>query len=269
MQYDHFDVEVREGVARAELCGLGAPALGELGDEFLDLMLRLQTDSEARVVLVTDGDHTFDLPDCRDGLAPESDTANRQRLLTSDLESVRRIVTVIQELGKPVVMATRGAVRGAGLGFYMAGDLRLASVTATFRAPDLICGLLPDWGLTYTLPRLVGPGRALDIIWSHRTVGAEEAARIGLVDRLLEDAAWDDELAAYVARLAALPQPAVRLAKLAAQQAPQFDLTAMLSYEYEAQQLCLESRETAEGLAAWQEGRPPIYQPPIPEDGED
>jgi 2-(1,2-epoxy-1,2-dihydrophenyl)acetyl-CoA isomerase len=269
MQYEHFDLETDGAIAYVRFIGPGALKLGDLSDEFLDLMLRLQEDQAVRVVLITDGDNAFELPQSLEGLAQERASEHGRHLLAGELESARKIITLVQELGKPVVTATRGAVANAGLGFFMAGDVRLAGATATFTVPDLASGLMPDWGLTFILPRLVGPGRTLDLLWNRRTIGAADAARIGLVDRVLADESWDDELAAYLERLASLPQPAVRLTKLAAQQAPQLDLTTMLSYEYEAQQQCWESQETSEGLAAWQQGRSPIFQAPRGDDDDE
>ena len=105
-------------------------------------------------------------------------------LMAAEEEIARRIVTMFGEMSKPVVAATRGDVRDLGFAFYMAADVRLASRQASFTTPDLSGGISPGWGLTHTLPRLIGPGRALDLLWSRRTVGAEEAYGMGLVDRL-------------------------------------------------------------------------------------
>ena len=175
--------------------------------------------------------------------------------VAADLDTVRRVVTIVQESAKPVVAAVRGDVRDAGFGLLAAVDIRLAAPTATFTPPDMRTGLLPDWGLTHFLPRLIGTGHTLELLWSGRTVTAEEAHRLGLVDRLLAADTWDAELDAFCRRLAAVPQPALRLSKLVVQQANQFDTTSALSLEYEAQQQCWESRETAAGLAARVEGR--------------
>ena len=263
MQYDHFDCDIRDGIAHIRFIGPAAPSSAAACDEFLDLLLRLQDDNAVRVLLVTDGDNAFDL-------APNLDTFAELRRgegdfgpVAADLDQARKVVTMIQELIKPVVTATRGDVRGAGLGLFLASDVRLAGRSASFTAPDMAAGLMPDWGLTFTLPRLLGPGRFLEFLWSGRTLDAEEAARVGLVDRVLTDEAWEDDLTRLLERVAQLPQPMVRLTKLAAQQNGQLDLTAMLSYEFESQLQCWESLETAEGLNAWQENRRPVFQAPL------
>ncbi len=267
MDYQYFDCEIQDGTAEVTIQALGA-AVVDICDEFLDLMLRLQDDRAARVILITDGKRSFDLCPDLDRIAQGKCDGEGFDSLTPDLEIARKIITIIQEMSKPVVAASRGAVRESGFGLFLAADVRLASSTATFTLPDLSRGLLPDWGLSFTLPRLVGPSRALEMIWSRRTISGEEAGRIGLVDRVIEDASWADELAAFLDRLQSLPQPAVRLTKLALQQAAQFDLTSMLAYEYEAQKQCWQSSETTEGMAAFLANRQPEFSLPGPEEDE-
>jgi len=258
MEYQNFACEIAEGCAITRLTGPGAPQLADLHDEFVDLMLRLQEDRAVRVILFTDGDHAFDLHHNLDLAAETVRLGGGLEVLAATEEISRNIVTLISDSIKPVIAATRGDVRDFGLGFYMAADIRLASPQAAFTCQDMTGGLIPGWGLTHTLPQLIGRGRALDLLWSRRTIGAQEAWRIGLVDRLIDDAVWEQDLDAFLQQLAHLPQPGVRLVKLAVEQAANLDLTAMLSVEWESQQQCWESLETVEGLAAWQEERPPV-----------
>jgi enoyl-CoA hydratase/carnithine racemase len=257
MEYQNFDCEVADGCATVRMMGPGAPDMGDLCDEFLDLMLRLQEDRAVRMILFTDGDHAFELHHNLDGLSDRHRQGQGFELLAADEEISRKIVTLIQETTKPVVAATRGDIRNLGLGFFMAADIRLASDKASFTTQDMSGGLLPGWGLMYILPRLIGPGRTLDFLWSHRTVGAREAWQMGLVDRLIDDEVWEEELDRFTERMRRLPQPAVQLTKLGVQQAANLDLTTMLSVEWESQQQCWVSRETAEGLQARSEGRNP------------
>jgi 2-(1,2-epoxy-1,2-dihydrophenyl)acetyl-CoA isomerase len=179
--------------------------------------------------------------------------------MAGSLEIVRRVVTLMQEMGKPVVAAVSGDVRDAGFGMVMAADVRMACATATFTLQDMRHGLLPDWGLTYTLPRLIGPNRTLELFWSGRSIPAEEAARIGLIDRVVRSDVWEDEVERFARHLTMIPQPALQLSKMAVQQSPQFDMTTMLSLEYEAQQRCWDSRETATGMAAMLAGDDPDF----------
>jgi enoyl-CoA hydratase/carnithine racemase len=257
MEYQNFHCEIAEGSATISMNGPGAPQLADLHDEFVDLMLRLQEDRAVRAILFTDGDHSFDLHHELDNAAEARRLHGGLEVLAATEEISRAIVTLMRDYTKPIVAATRGDVSGFGLGFYMAADVRLATRQAAFTCQDYAGGLLAGWGLTHTLPLLMGQGRTLDFMWSHRTIGAEEAWQIGLVDRLLSDTTWEQDLDDYMLRLANLPQPAVRLTKLATEQAGVLDLTSMLSVEWESQQQCWESLETAEGLLAWEEGRAP------------
>jgi len=263
MEYRNFDCEIADGCARLRLIGPGAPEMGELCDEFVDAMLRLQEDRAVRVIAIMDGDHTFDLHHHFDGLSETHGEDRGFDTVAADDEIARRIVTVIQELAKPIIVATRGDVRDFGLGFYLAADIRLAAPTASFTVSGMTTGMLPGWGLIHTLPRLMGPGRALDFLWSGRTLGADEAYRLGLVDRLLGDATFDEDLDGFLEKLRRLPQPGVRLVKLGVQQAAHLDMTMMLDFEWESQQQCWASGETAEGMRAWQEGREPELDTPV------
>lgn len=269
MEYENFESEVRDGIAWVQILSAEAPSVGDLCDEFVDMLLRHQEDTVVRAVILTDGLRPFDLDDNLEGLAQERAEGQDFGALAPRLDSARRLVTALQELSKPVVAAAAGPVREAGFGLFLAADVRLAAATATFTPPDLVRGLLPDWGLTHSLPRLVGPGRTLELLWSGRTLDAAEAARSGLVDRVIPAEVWEEELDLLARRLASLPQPVVRLTKLAAQQSGQFDLTSMFSFEFEAQQQCWESRETAEGLAAFLDDRPPRFAPPAADTDED
>ncbi len=257
MDYQNFDVEIAEGAARVTLIGPGAPDMGLLCDEMVNLFLRLQEDNAVRVILFVDGDHSFDYHHSLDALAEAPGSSGGMEVLAVEQEIGRRIVTLIKELHKPVISATRGEIRHNGLGFYLAADVRLAGENATFTAPELSTGIVPGWGLAHTLPRLMGPGRALEFLWSRRTLTAAEAYSAGLIDRIVADDRWEEELDSLVERMRSLPQPAVHLTKLGAQQADSLDFTSMLSFEWESQQQCWNALETAEGLTAWLEGRTP------------
>lgn len=258
MNYQNFDCEIAEGCATVSLVGPGAPHLVDFHDEFVDLMLRLQEDRAVRVIVFTDGDHSFDLHHHLDAAADAYLDGGKMEILARTEKISRNIVTLLSDSTKPIIAATRGDVRDFGLGFFMAADFKLGSSQAVFTAPDLSSGLMAGWGLTHALPQLMGPGRALTFLCSDRTVSADEAQQIGLIDRLIDDSVWEQELDSFAQRIAQLPQPAAHLTKLAVQQAAHMDLTTMLSLEWESQQQCWESLETAEGLAAWREERKPL-----------
>ena len=268
MQYDYLDCEIQDGTAQLTLQGAASPPLSEFCDEFCDVFLRLQEDRAVRVILLRDGQQAFEMSPDLNGIAESRCNGEDFGALAPDMEIARRLVNFVQEMAKPVVAATRGLVRESGFGLFLAADVKLASESATFRPADLGRGLLPDWGLTHFLPRLIGPSRTLELLWSGRTLDAGEALRLGLVDRVIPDLEWDDELASFCERVGSLPQPAVHLTKLAVQQTAQFDLTSMLSYEFEAQQQCWNAHETSTGMSAYLSGERPDFSLPVLEDEE-
>ncbi len=268
MNYEFFDCEIENGVAIIKLIGACERSMTESGDELIDLSMRLQEDRAVRALLFSDAECSFDFGVDTTALAEARSRNADLEPLAPELDVTRRVITLLREMAKPVVAAARGDVRDGGLGLFMTADVRLAADTASFTAPNILGGLLPDWGLSHALPLAMGPGGALEFIWSGRTMPAAEASASGLVDRLVPSDVYEDELERFVERLAAIPQPAAYLSKLVNQQARQFDITTMLSLEYEAQQQCWSGRETVEGLNALADGRPPIY-PTLVEDSEE
>ena len=259
MDYQNFDVEIAEGCARISLIGPGSPDMAHLCDEFIDLMLRLEEDRAVRFLLFMDGDHSFEFHHDLESLADNFQKDEGFEMLAADEEIGRRMVTLISECTKPVVAATRGDIRDLGLGFYLAADIKLAAPEASFTPTDLMGGLLPGWGMSHFLPRLIGPGRTLEWLYTRRTLPAAEAFQLGLVDRLIPGDRWEEELDGLGERFRSLPQPAVHLLKLSVQQAAQLDPTTMHSVDWEGQQQCWASLETGEGLRARSEGRTPRF----------
>ena len=100
-------------------------------------------------------------------------------------ERFRAAFDAIGEIPRPVIAAVNGFALGGGLELAMACDLRIAADTARLGQPEILLGLIPGAGATQRLPRLVGPARAKEMIWSGRQVKADEAERIGLVDRVV------------------------------------------------------------------------------------
>lgn len=268
MHYEFLDCDIQDGVARVTLQGTDGVTVSEFSDEFLDLLLRLQEDRAVRVILLTDDGSGLDMAFDRRGLAERWARGEGPSQVAADLDVVRRLCVLMQEQTKPLIAAVRGDVRDGGFGLAMNCDVRLCTPGAVFTAPDMRLGQLADWGLSHLLPRRIGAGRTLELMWSNRAVGGEEAVRMGLADRLIDADSWEQEVEDFAARVADLPQPALQLSKMTVMQSSQFDLTTALSLEFESQTACWDSRETSEAVAAWREDRRPEYWVPA-EDDED
>jgi len=170
-----------------------------------------------------------------------------------------RLVGRMAGLQKPIVAALHGPVYGAGLGVALACDLRVAAESARMSVAFVRIGLTPDAGVSYFLPRLVGLGRALEMGLLAGEVGAEEAHRIGLVNRVVPDGELREEAMALTERLAALPT--VALAQTRRNFAASFerDLAGALEAEAVAQTVCGYTRDHKEGVAAFLEKRAPSF----------
>jgi len=167
------------------------------------------------------------------------------------LEAGRAIVTRLAAFEIPVIAAVNGVAAGAGCNLALACDVRLASSEARFGETFVKIGLHPDWGGTYHLPRIAGLASALDLCWTGDLIGAEEAHRLGLVQRVFPAAEFDAKWREYAAKLAAAPATSVQAAKRTLRAAGARSLTQCLDAESAAQAACWASADSNEGLAAF------------------
>ena len=153
-----------------------------------------------------------------------ADMAVRSRALQDSFTAVARI-------GKPVVAAITGYALGGGLELALCADFRVAGEGARVGQPEILLGLIPGAGGTQRLPRLIGPARAKDLIFTGRFVRADEALAIGLVDQVVPDAEVEAAAVAFAQRFAAGPAVALRAAKLAIDAGLETDLATGLEIE--------------------------------------
>ncbi|MCG3128819.1 MAG: 1,2-epoxyphenylacetyl-CoA isomerase [Phycisphaerae bacterium] len=170
------------------------------------------------------------------------------------------IVTRLRTLEKPVVAAVNGVAAGAGASFAFAADLRIAAAGASFVMAFVHVGLVPDSAATVTLQRLVGFGKAAELCFLGEKVPADEALRIGLVNRVVPDEALPAATRELAARLAAMPTRAIGLTKRALNRAWTADLGDQLEYEAFVQQTAGQTADHREGVMAFIEKRKPRFQ---------
>jgi len=137
--------------------------------------------------------------------------------------------------------------------------MRVAGTKARFGLPEVKLGLIPGAGGTQRLPRLVGRGRALDIMLTARTLQADEAAAIGLVDRVVEDGRSEAAAVALARDLCQLSQPALRAVVRAVDASSALPVEQGFAVEADEEQRLFEQGEAREGLAAFVERRPPAF----------
>jgi 2-(1,2-epoxy-1,2-dihydrophenyl)acetyl-CoA isomerase len=165
------------------------------------------------------------------------------------------LIRALRACPKPVIAAVNGVAAGAGANLALACDLVLAAKSAKFIQSFARIGLVPDCGGTWMLPRLVGEARAKAMTLLGLPVSAEEAERIGMIHRAVDDIALMDDAMALAMQLAAAPTRGLAEIKRLIQSAPDTTLDAQLDAERDAQRLLGRSNDYAEGVRAFTEKR--------------
>jgi len=170
------------------------------------------------------------------------------------------IVQAMRELPKPIVAKVQGVAAGAGFSLALAADIRLGSEGACFNAAFTKIGLVPDSGMNQLLPRIVGLGRALEIAYTARMIGAEEALAMGLLNAVHPQERLDEETLTLVRTLAKGPTRAFGLTKAAMTRSYEVSLGELLAYEADAQEAAGHTEDHREGLRAFLEKRTPRFE---------
>jgi enoyl-CoA hydratase/carnithine racemase len=198
----------------------------QLQAELAEAAAAVAADEQVRAVVLYGGEKAFaagaDIKEMAD--ATYAAMATRSRRLQDALTAVARI-------GKPVVAAITGYALGGGLELALCADFRVAGEKSKVGQPEILLGLIPGAGGTQRLPRLIGPARAKDIVFTGRFVGAAEALAIGLVDKIVPDADVYSTARDLVARYANGPAIALRAAKQAIDDGLDADLDTGLEIE--------------------------------------
>lgn len=169
----------------------------------------------------------------------------------------------LDKLPMPSVAVINGYAFGGGLELALACTFRLATRNAKMGLPEIKLGLIPGYGGTQRLPRVIGEARALDMIMTARTVDAEEAQRIGLVNRLVDNANEGDAVAAGVAfarEFSGFSLPALGFARDAVKRAGETPLNEGLKIEADLSTLAFQTDDATEGMAAFMEKRKPKFE---------
>ncbi len=162
----------------------------------------------------------------------------------------------IESCPKPVIAAVNGYALGGGCELALACDIRLASDNAQFGQPEVNLGVIPGFGGTQRLARLVGKGRALELILSGAMITAEEALRIGLVNQVVEQSELPRVARTLAETISSKGPLALKLAKEAVHNGLEMDLDRANRYESELFSICFSSAQQKEGMKAFLEKRP-------------
>lgn len=176
-----------------------------------------------------------------------------------DGRSAQSGFSIWHTMSKPVIAAVQGYALGAGFQLALAADIRIAAEGAQMSVFEITYGLVPDLGGTYLLPRIVGPSKALELIWTAHRISTEEASQWGIVSRVVAPDALDEEVRKIAADLASRPPLPIGFAKQLVDRAWSATIEEAMRGEVEAQVKCLTSNDMREAVAAAFEKRPGTY----------
>lgn len=227
----------------------------QVGKELGKALDRIDADSDASVVVLTgSGDRAF---------AAGADIRELQRLSGTDAEGMthrwHRLFRRIEGFRLPVIAAVNGVALGGGCELAMACDLRYASEKARFGQPEINLGLVPGWGGTQRLPRLIGRGRALELMMTGDMFDAAEAHRLGLVNRVTAPEDLMETVGELAGRMAAKGGVALASIKTCVNDGLDRGLDEALALEAREFGAVSSTEDKAEGIAAFLEKRPAAF----------
>jgi 2-(1,2-epoxy-1,2-dihydrophenyl)acetyl-CoA isomerase len=260
-KYAHIRFEVRDHVAVATL---DRPEVlnalnAELRDDILALANDVRNDDEIRVLVITGAGRGFCSGADLSG-APRGERELSQNERLDEWGWVGRQALALHGLDKPTIAAVNGVAAGAGMSLALACDLRVGGPAARFRTVFAERSLSPDSGMSYFLTRILGYSRAADLVFTSRDVNADEAYRLGLLDRLVGADEAVESAVAVAGQITRLPPLAIRSAKRVLQHNVDAVLTESLRDETAGLGYARRAPgDVAESAASFRERRSPNF----------
>ncbi len=165
----------------------------------------------------------------------------------------------LETLAKPSIGAINGIALGGGTEIAMSCDVRFASENARFGQPEILLGIIPGWGGSQRLPRLIGEGRALEFLMTGEHINAQRAYEIGLVNRVFPQKELLERTKDFAAKLAGMPGFAIKMLKTSVYNGMNMDMTSALNLEIQCICQCFSTSDQEEGMTAFIEKRKPVW----------
>jgi enoyl-CoA hydratase len=256
MIFETLILEIDEGIATITL---NRPKVlnslnSQVFSELAEVAAELSKDEAVRVVIITGGDKVF----AAGADIGQMATANALDVALGEKPS-HLALRNLENLPKPVIAAIAGYALGGGCELVLTADVRVAADNAQFGLPEIKLGILPGAGGTQRLPRLIGTGKAKELIFSGDFINAEEAIRVGLVNKVVAADQLFVEARKMAKRFADQGAVALRMAKSAINEGIRMDLEAGLRYEHQCLSLLFATEDQKEGMQAFIEKRKPTF----------
>jgi 2-(1,2-epoxy-1,2-dihydrophenyl)acetyl-CoA isomerase len=256
MAYQFLKYDVQQGVARITL---NRPEVynalnDEITFELQDAWKAVAKDENARVVVLTGEGKAF----CS-GQDLKAAPGTKRSFLDSLHKRYNPIIRAMRNLPKPVICRLNGVGAGAGCSLALACDMVIASEEATLIEVFINIGLVPDSGSSYFLPRLVGMAKAFELCAMGSKIKAEEALKLGLVNKVVPAVGLDEAVKEYTDYFAKAPTKAIGIIKKMLAKSATSNLDEMLDYEAYCQETAGMSHDHHEGVNAFLEKRKPAF----------
>lgn len=223
-------------------------------NEILAALDQLEKDEAVRVVVITGaGEKAFIAG------ADINEFAGMTAVAQRAVMKGRRAFDAVEDFPKPVIAMINGFALGGGCELALACDIRIASSNARLGQPEIKLGIIPGGGGTQRLTRLIGEGKAMELILTGDLITAEEAERLGLVNTVVAPEELEAKTLALANRIAEMSPVALAMAKMAVKSAARLDLRAGMDAEVDLFALCFSSEDKEEGVRAFIEKRKPEF----------
>lgn len=257
MSYELLIVQVEDGIGTITL---NRPDVlnalnNQVFTELAQATEEMAQNEAVRVVIITGGDKVF---------AAGADIGQLAKTNTVEAAQTNkpssRAFKLIENIPKPVIAAVAGYALGGGCELALTADVRIAADTAQFGLPEIKLGIIPGAGGTQRLPRLIGAARAKELIFSGDFISAEEAWRIGIVNKVVPTDQLFDSARKMAKRFASRGAVALRMAKSCVNEGLRMDLEAGLQFENKCFSVLCATEDKKEGIEAFLEKRKPNFQ---------
>ena len=261
MDYETILLEKKDQITRITL---NRPASlnsfnEKMGEEFYSALKLAERDEATRCLVITGAGRAFSAGEDVSGLKDRTGSDSHPSLGDHLRKKYHPMILRIRNMEKPVIARLNGIAAGSGASIALACDIRIASDDAGLKQAFIGVGLVPDSGSSYFLTRTLGPGRALELIMTGRTVGAKEAESLGLVNQVVPAAELDEAVNITAEKLANGPTKALGLSKRIVNQVSRLELPDALEYEAQNQDIAGRTHDHLEAVRAFLEKRKPTF----------
>jgi len=230
----------------------------QMAEDLIEAMTYLSKDKETRVIVLTGAGSAFSAgADLQETFMKPALDKKPSRVMSGWPEE---ICSIFRRINKPIIAAINGAAVGFGCAVCLTCDIRIAARSARMGFGFVRMGIVPGDGATYYLPRLVGMGKACELVFTSRIIDADEAEKIGLVNRVVDDKELKTATHELAQKLVEAPPLAIQWAKQALYQSLDSSFAAQLRFETIGQTACFATEDFIEAVKSFLEKRPAVYQ---------